>query len=231
MAQILDKKEDHESFLAEYEFMKKLIDENLWDEKEGFYFDRHWNGQFSKRKAASNFYPLLAKIPDEKKAIRMKRHLLNEKEYWGEYILPTISRGDPSFKDQQYWRGTIWPPTNYLIYQGLKAYGFDAVASEFAQKSAEMILRTWENFQICPENYDSRTGEAGGERFQSWGPLFALIAVEEFLDFTPWEGFRFGAINPEKKKENSLESLSKVGIMTLKYLAETSNYGKKAKKS
>jgi len=217
IAQILDKKADNESFLTEYEFTKKLINENLWDEKEGFYFDRHWNGQFSKRKAASNFYPLLAKIPDEKRALRMKRHLLNENEYWGEYVLPTISRDDPAFKDQQYWRGAIWPPTNYLVYQGLKAYGFDAVASEFAQKSAEMFLRTWENFQLCPENYDSRTGEAGGARYQSWGPLFALISVEEFLDFTPWEGFRFGAINPEKKGK-----LSRIAIQGRQYDVEVS---------
>jgi glycogen debranching enzyme len=222
MAQILDKTDDYESFLAEYEFTKKLIDEHLWNEKEGFYFDRHWDGQFSKRKAASNFYPLLAKIPDENKALRMKRHLLDEDEYWGEYVIPTISRDDPSFKDQQYWRGTIWPPTNYLVYQGLKAYGFDAVASEFAQKSADMFLRTWENFQLCPENYDSRTGEAGGERYQSWGPLFALIAVEEFLDFTPWEGFRFGAINPEKKGK-----LSRIAIQGRHYDVEISRGGVK----
>jgi len=218
MAQILDKSDDHDFYLAEYEIIKKLVNEILWDEKEGFYFDRHWNGQFSRRKAASNFYPLLARIPDAKKALRLKRHLLNENEFWGEYVLPTISRDDPSFKDQQYWRGAIWPPTNYLVYQGLKAYRFDAVASEFAQKSADMFLRTWKNFQICPENYDARTGEAGGARYQSWGPLFALIAVEEFLDFTPWEGFRFGAINPEKKGK-----LSRIAIQGRQYDVEVSS--------
>ncbi|MBN1222453.1 MAG: hypothetical protein JXB23_04355 [Candidatus Aminicenantes bacterium] len=217
IAQVLDKKDDYQSFFAEYELMKKLIDTHLWDEKEGFYFDKHWNGRFSKRKAASNFYPLLAKIPDQSKALRMMRHLLNEKEFWGEYVVPTISRDDPAFKDQQYWRGTIWPPTNYLIYQGLKVYGFDAVASEFAQKSAELFLRNWENFQICPENYDSRTGEAGGQRHQSRGSLFALIAVEEYLDFTPWEGFRFGMINPEKKGR-----LSRIAIQGRHYDVETS---------
>jgi hypothetical protein len=199
MAQILEKLEDYEGFMKEYETMKSLIDEVFWDEKEGFYFDRYWDGRFSRRKAASNLYPLLAGIPDQSKALRILRRLLNENEYWGDYVLPTISRDDPAFKDQQYWRGTIWPPTNYLVYQGLKAYGFDAVASEFASKSAELFLRNWNNFQLCPENYDSRTGEAGGQRYQSWGPLFALIALEEFLDVTPWEGFRFGMIDPEKK--------------------------------
>ncbi len=199
MAQILEIPEDNETYMKEYETMKTLIEENFWDENEGFYFDRYWDGRYSKKKAASNFYPLVAGIPDQSKALRILRRLLNENEFWGDYILPTISRDDPAFKDQQYWRGTIWPPTNYLVYQGLKAYGFDAVASEFASKSAALFLRSWDNFQICPENYDSRTGEAGGQRHQSWGPLFALIALEEFLDVTPWEGFRFGMINPEKK--------------------------------
>ena len=199
MARILGKREDYENYLSEYERIKKLVNTYLWDEWEGFYLDRHWNGEFSERKAASNFYPLIARIPDSKRALQMIRHLQNSSEFWGEYVIPTISRDDPAFSDQEYWRGTVWPPTNYLVYQGLKAYGFDAIASEFAKKSLTMFLRTWENLQICPENFDSRTGEPKGRRYQSWGPLFALIAVEDYMDINPWEGFRFGMIKPEEK--------------------------------
>ncbi len=173
IARILNKREEYEAYMAEYESMKELINNTLWDEKEGFYFDRHWDGRFSERKASSNFFPLLARIPDEDRALLMVRRLLNSREFWGDYIIPTISRDDPAFKDQEYWRGTAWPPTNYLVYQGLKAYGFDAIASEFARKSLELFLRTWKNFQLCPENFDSRTGEPKGRRYQSWGPLFA----------------------------------------------------------
>lgn len=212
IANILNIPRDYDFFLAEYDEMKELINRELWNEREGFYFDRHWNGNFSSRKAASNFYPLLARLPDEKMGLRMLRRLLNPKEFWGDYIIPTISRDDPAFKDQQYWRGTIWPPTNYLVYQGLKAYGFDAAAQEFAQKSSSLFLRSWNNFQLCPENFDSRTGEAGGQRYQSWGPLFPLIALEEYLDFTPWEGFRFGMLEPERKG-----SLSRLAIQGRHY--------------
>jgi glycogen debranching enzyme len=92
--------------------------------------------------------PLLAGIPDEARAQRMLKHLLDPKEFWGDLVVPSVARSDPSFRPerQQYWRGAIWPSTNYLIYQGLKAYGFDAVASEFARKSAEMFLRSWTSF-------------------------------------------------------------------------------------
>jgi neutral trehalase len=199
IAKILKNEQEFSDYSEEYETIKDLINTYLWNETEEFYFDRYWDGRFSEKKAASNFYPLIAKIPDRTRALLMIKRLLNETEFWGEYVIPTISRDDQAFKDQDYWRGNIWPPPNYLIYQGLKAYGFDAVASEFAKKSADLFLRSWENFQICPENFDARTGEAGGRRFQSWGPLFALIALEEYLDFTPWDGFRFGMIKPEKK--------------------------------
>jgi hypothetical protein len=204
--------------------MKGLINDKLWNERDGFYFDRHWGGSFSSRKAASNFYPLLARIPDARRISLLVRRLLNPKEFWGEYILPSISRDDPLFKDQQYWRGTIWPPTNYLVYQGLKACGLDAVATEFAQKSLSLFLRSWLNFQLCPENFDSRTGEAGGQRYQSWGPLFALIAIEEYLDFTPWEGFRFGILDPERKGK-----LARMAIQGRHYQVEVSSSETKLK--
>lgn len=199
MAAILGRRDESDAYLAEYERMRELINDQLWNPRENFYFDRHFDGRFSTRKAASNFYPLIARIPDEKRARLMLRRLLDPKEFWGDYVIPSISRDDPSFKDQQNWRGTIWPPTNYLVYQGLKAYGFDIEAAEFAGRSADLFMRTWTNFQLCPENFDSRTGESSGRRFQSWGPLFVLIALEEYLDFTPWEGFRFGMLRPEDK--------------------------------
>ncbi|MBU4331333.1 MAG: hypothetical protein KKB53_12660 [Acidobacteria bacterium] len=200
IAYFLDKRLDARRYNDEYEYMKKLINSTFWDERTGFYYDRHWNGTLSTRKAASNFYPLIAKIPTRERALRMvRRHLLNESYFWGDYVIPTISRDDPEFEQQQYWKGTVWPPVNYLVYQGLKAYGFDGIAYEFVKRSTSMFLNSWKNFQLCPENFDSRTGESGGSRHQSWGPLFALIALEEYIDFTPWEGFRFGMLSPEKK--------------------------------
>jgi glycogen debranching enzyme len=224
IANILDKRNDYNNYFSEYETMKQLINERLWDEREGFYFDRYWDGRFSTRKAASNFYPLLAGIPDKTRVLRMLRHLLNSEEFWGEFVIPTISRDDPAYKDQQRWRGTITPQTNYLIYQGLKAYHLDAIASELAKKSSDLFMRTWGNFQLCPENFDSRTGEAGGQRYQTCGTLLPLIALEEYLDFTPWEGFRFGMIDPDEKGK-----LSRISIQDRHYDVEISPSGVKLK--
>jgi hypothetical protein len=220
IASVLARPVDVERYRGEYEKMKSRINGMLWNEKEGFYCDRYWDGRFSAHKPASGFLPLLARIPDDARAQRMLKHLLDPKQFWGDFVIPSISRDDPAFRpeSQQSWRGAVRPATNYLVYQGLRAYGFDAVASEFARKSAEMFLRSWRNFGLSPESFDSLTGEAGGDRYQSGGPLAALIAIEEYLDFTPHEGFRFGMLKPDGKGK-----LSRVLVQGRHYEVEVSN--------
>ena len=181
---------------ARHRALVARMNELLWDDERGMYVDRHWDGRRSSRLAASNFYPLLAGVPDRARARRMVDVLLDERRFWGPFVVPTISRDDPAFPTQQYWRGSIWPTTNYLIYQGLRRYGFDDVAASLARRSVDLFLRDWQRFQRCRENFDSRTGEGAGQLHQSWGPLFALVGIEEFLDVTPWEGLRIGSAWP-----------------------------------
>jgi hypothetical protein len=172
------------------------VNEHLWDEASGMYRDGLWRGGLSPRLAAANFLPLLAGIPSTERARRMVEVLLDAARFWGDYVVPTVSRDDPAFRDQQYWRGTVWPPVNYLLYQGLRRYRFDDVAAQLAERSVALFLGTWRRLGICPENFDSVTGEPGGTRYQSWGPLLGLIGVEEFLDVTPWDGLRVGSPQP-----------------------------------
>ena len=50
------------------------------------------------------------------------KHLKNPDEFWGKWVIPSIAFNDPAFKDQDYWRGRIWGPMNYLVYLGLQNY-------------------------------------------------------------------------------------------------------------
>jgi hypothetical protein len=220
MASVLGRAADAERYRGQYERMKALINARLWNDREGFYFDRYWDGRFSVHKAASAFFTLLARIPDDARAQRMLKRLLDPRQFWGDYVIPSVSRDDLAFRpeSQQAGRGAVRPSAHSLGYQGLKAYGLDAIASEFARKSAAMFMRSWKSFCLSPEAFDSLTGEAGGQRFQSGGPLAALIAVEECLDFTPAEGFRFGILKPEAKAR-----LSRVLIQGRHYEVEASN--------
>lgn len=167
----------------------------LWCETAGVYLDELPGGR-SARVAASNFLPLIAGVPSARRARRMVGVLRDPGRFWGEWVLPTISRDDPAFDDQQYWRGSIWPPMNYLVLQGMRRYGFDELASELAWKGALMFLADHRRTGFCRENFDARSGRGRGRRFQSWGPLFALGAIEEFVLACPWRGLRTGSRLP-----------------------------------
>lgn len=137
LAALLGMDEDRPKFSAEYEKMKRLINEKLWNERAGIYENRFWDGRFSPRLSPTNFYPLFAGVAGPDQARRMIReHLLNREEFWGPNVAPTIARNDPAFADQFYWRGDIWGPTNYMLYQGLNRYRFDGgEALDYARKS------------------------------------------------------------------------------------------------
>ncbi|UCD23147.1 MAG: hypothetical protein JSW51_08780 [Gemmatimonadota bacterium] len=198
--------EQASDYSARYREISVKVNELLWNDDIGMYVDRRWDGSLSPRLAASNFYPLVAGIPSSDRAERMLETLLDESKFWGLYVLPSASRDDPLYEQQQYWRGTIWPPPNYLVYQGLRRYGLDEIAGELAARSVDLFLKSWRDYQLCRENYDSRTGEGGGHAYQSWGPLFAVMGIEEFIDVTPWDGLRIGTLAPPP--DSTLKNIS-----------------------
>lgn len=157
----------------------------LWDEQTGIFLNKDLHtGQFSHRLSPTNFYPLLARAATPYQADRMIReHLLNPKEFWGEWVIPSIARDDPAFKDQNYWRGRIWGPMNYLVYLGLRNYNFPDVRRQFAQKSLDLFLREWRKNRHVHENYNAITGWGddvrNSDRFYHWGALLGLIQYME----------------------------------------------------
>ena len=197
IAEILGKEDDKRRFTSDYERMTTAMRQHLWNEKDGIYENRYWNGDFSRRLSPTNFYPMLAGVATTEQAKRMvKEHLLNPSEFWGPYVIPTISRSDAAFEDQYYWRGDIWGPTNYLVYEGLNRYGEDEVALQFAEKSYSLFMDDWHAHQHTNEQYYAWGGSAGGDKHYTWGALLCLIPMEQYMDETPWDGLRFGALNP-----------------------------------
>lgn len=177
IAEVLGKDELQQTLAAEYEIMKKRVHDNLWNEDLGIYTNRFWNGEFSKERSPTCFYPLLAGIPDGQQAKRMvKEHLLNEAEFWGECVIPSTPRNSPAFQDDKYWRGRIWAPMNYLVFEGLRQAGFHDAARELAEKSFRMFYDQWEKKQIISENYHPN-GEAADDPFYTWGALLAYMKL------------------------------------------------------
>ena len=157
----------------------------MWDEQAGIFLNRDLHsGEKNTRLSPTNFYPLLAHAatPDQAR-VMIAKHLKNPEEFWGQWVIPSIERNDPAFKDQNYWRGRIWGPMNYLVYLGLLNYDDSAVRKEFAQKSYDLFLKEWSEHRHVHENYNSILGTgddvANSDRFYHWG---ALLGYVEYLE-------------------------------------------------
>lgn len=159
--------------------------QTLWDNERGIYLNKNLQtGAFNPRLSPTNFYPLLGRVPSAEQARRMiAGHLLNPAEFGGEWMLPSIARNDPAFKDQEYWRGRVWAPMNYLVYLGLLNYDEPAARRQLAERSLALFQKEWLAKGHVHENYNAITGEgddvSSSDRFYHWGALLALISVME----------------------------------------------------
>ncbi|KPL09487.1 MAG: hypothetical protein AMS26_22785 [Bacteroides sp. SM23_62] len=164
-------------------YSKKL--ETLWNEEFGLYLNKDLvTGQFSYRLSPTLFYPLLVKVPNQEQATRMmKEHFYNPEEFWGEYIMPSIARNDSAYKDNHYWRGRIWAPMNFLVYLGIRNYELPDAQKDMAEKSKNLLLKSWIGENHVYENYNAETGQgddAGwSDKFYHWGALLGFIGIME----------------------------------------------------
>ncbi|CAN5309025.1 hypothetical protein BH20ACT24_BH20ACT24_08450 [soil metagenome] len=178
------------------EDLRSRVRGGLWDPDRQVFANRLWDGRFARSLAPTSFYPMLAGIATKEQAEAMVRHhLLDTTRFWGEHPVAGTPHDDPAASDNVYWRGRVWPPFNYLVYRGLRRYGYDDVAGELAKRSVAMFDREWAN-RRCYENYNQRTGEGGdsvdSDPFYTWGALLPMLADMELLDRDPWNGVTFG---------------------------------------
>jgi putative isomerase len=79
----------------------------------------------------------------------------------------------PLYISDGYWRGPIWAPSTYLIYDGLESAGETILADTIAERFCNMCLRSpgfW-------ENYDALTGQGLRCPGYSWtASVFLLLA-------------------------------------------------------
>jgi putative isomerase len=102
---------------------------------------------------------LLGRATSQIQAERMvQEHLLNPDEFNGQWMLPSISMKDATFKDQKYWRGRIWGPMNFLVYLALLNYTLPEARKTLAEKSNKVFTQNINLSGYVFENYNGITG-------------------------------------------------------------------------
>jgi neutral trehalase len=160
----------------------------MWSEEAGMFLNYRIDlDRPSRRISPTNFYALVARAATQEQAERMVRdHFYNTEEFWGQYILPSVARNDPSYTGMDYWRGSIWAPMNFLVYMGFRNYDLPSARRDLALKSRNLLLEEWGRNRWVRENYHAETGMNPGTRSEHmyhWGALLGMIDLMEHAGF------------------------------------------------
>ncbi len=72
----------------------------------------------------------------------------------------TVDRSDKRWKSDGFWRGDVWPATNYQIASGLSAYGHKKLAAVIADKTVANAIANG-----ISERYDAISGKKLGVEY------------------------------------------------------------------
>lgn len=148
---------------------KRAYDLKFWSEALGTYtgYDLRQQKQLPYWEIGGTA-ALFAHIPSADKTARIVDYLkaLSTKEY---LIVPSFDVSHEFFDSKRYWRGPVWPQMNWLIYHGLRGYGYIDLADTVKQNILELVSRFGfhEYFEAQKSLIESTHGGYGGDRF-SW---------------------------------------------------------------
>jgi hypothetical protein len=190
IANALGKEKESKDWLLLAEKTSKLVNERMWDDSTGFYYSVNKKDHSFKfmtrdlrRQEIIGFLALWAKVAPKDRADVLLRTLTDTTKFWRKYGVPTLSARDPWYSPYvDYcckWNGPVWMLWDYMVYDGLKTYGYDAVASQLARKMVDCVNvqlsknhNYWESYSPdnevlnCPPNY-------------IWDAIIAKLLVEE----------------------------------------------------
>lgn len=123
--------------------------------------------------SASEFVALFGGVPSPSQAQALVARL-QMPAFWATFPVTTTPLDAATFAPDTYWRGNVWLSVNWLIYAGLRRYGFDAAARSLAEASLRLIDQSgfW-------EYYHPQTGKGLGAYPQSWSAIVLDMFAQE----------------------------------------------------
>ncbi len=172
---------------AEAERICGDIEDLMWDEDEGFYFDLDAESAPLADKTLASVWPLVAGCASDERAARVIDHLQDPSEFWRVHVFPSTA-ADSSYYDPYgyYWRGGVWAPTTYASVQALTEYGRRDLARSAAENHIRNLLQVYTDF--APDDDDLAKDHEG----QGTQTLWELYAPDHVRPGTRWDATWLG---------------------------------------
>ncbi len=206
LGKLLGLDEKNAYYTHKAELLKDAIQKHCWDERDGIFYNvdvnllpvdpsqslhsgcpRHWNTLIQRIEVWSCFLPLWAGIATPDQAERMvKEHYLDPKTFFAPFGVRTLSKMEKMYAiiksgNPSCWLGPVWGISNYMVFDGLRKYGYIAEAKELAEKTVTLLGKDIEECGEMHEYYDPETGEGvNNPGFQNWN--FLSLNMLEWLE-------------------------------------------------
>ncbi|AIF42982.1 trehalase family glycosidase [Virgibacillus sp. SK37] len=192
MAAKLGIDKDEKTLTEDAEKLKKYIQENMYDEETGFFYDLQMNEDGSESKLLVNrgkgtegWLPLWANLATDKQAETVKDNMMDEDKFNTYMPFPTASKDNEKFSPDAYWRGPVWLDQALFGIEALQNYGFDKEAMEQTKKLFNHAEGLMGNAPIH-ENYNPLNGKGISTKNFSWSAAtYYLLYKNSILSNDP----------------------------------------------
>lgn len=192
LAGLLGRPGEAAAWRARAERVRQAMRRHLWDEADGFFYDRDArSGRRIPIRHVGAFATLWARVAEPVQARRLvEEHLTNPRRFWRPYPLPALAADEPGYAEGFLpgestgccnWRANTWVPANYFTIHGLRYYGYDVLALELAERTFGLFQRG-----RFSEYYTSESGIGTGLKpFWGWSCLALFLPTECRLGLDP----------------------------------------------
>ena len=164
--------------------IQDAINERLWDETTGFYYDLSSDGGFVAHKSYSGLVPLIAGVVPAGRIPPVLAALRDEGQFLSPAGIRSLSAASPLYLPgtagagiNSNWRGPVWLPINYLLVRALAEID-PSLAGDLRNRLVTTVERDWQQSGRFHEYFDGDTGDGLGADAQSWTMLVANLIAE-----------------------------------------------------
>ncbi|MEH0155170.1 trehalase family glycosidase [Limibacter armeniacum] len=184
IAQIVGQTADIPIYEEQHRQIKEAINEKCWSEKSNFYFDLGFDKQVPRFHIGA-YWTLIAGVVPEERLKPFISHLKDPKKFYRKVPVPTLAADEKGYSRKgDYWKGSVWAPTNYMVFHGLRKVGEEELAKHLAEKYYQAVTYIFNQTGTLWENYmpdKLKQGSRSQPDFCGWTGLASVAIFREFL--------------------------------------------------
>ena len=119
--------------------------------------------------SSSSFAPIFAGIPSKEQVEKLVNTMLSKFDGDNLYLCASFDPTHKKYNPIKYWRGPVWVNLNWMLYYGLKDYGYTKLAKRIKLDTLKLVEKVgfYEYFDARKASYKNEAKGCGGNNF-SW---------------------------------------------------------------